>query len=152
METVATIIASGAALIFSIISFRRSHRTSIRPILIFSNNHLHTDSTTTWFVENVGSGPALNVILCGGVSRHKLNEDEATILPAMAVGAKESLMFISKRNYFIAKYQDVYGNSYTTICSDNRNLLHESDNYPNLVPKRTLYDIRMAYSNLERER
>ncbi len=146
-ETVLTILSSAisiVALFFSFVSFRRSHRTGIRPVLVFSNDSFDEGTTTTWAVENAGNGPALNVVLCGGASLQQLDSGEAVIVPSMSKGSKERLSFISRRHAFVAKYTDVDGVVYTTTCSNNMNRLSEKDLYPSLTGHRSLYEVRLA--------
>lgn len=146
-ETVLAIFSSAlsvVALIFSFLSFRRSHRTGIRPVLVFSNDSFDEGSQTTWVVENAGNGPALNVVLCGGGSLVDLDASKAVVIPSMTRGSRERLGFISRRLVFVAKYTDVEGQKYTTTCADNVNQLFERDVYPSLAGHRSLYEVRMA--------
>ena len=145
MGTVISIFVAIVALVFSCVSFRRSHKTSIKPILIFSNDAFNDKSTTTWFVENVGNGPALNVILCGGKSLDMLHVDVAVVIPALATGTKEKLDFLPQRVVLVAKYADVYGGKYTSTCSNNENRLVERDIFPDLTPSCALHQIQLEH-------
>lgn len=138
-----SVLVAGIALIFSYISFRRSHRTSIQPILIFGNDICDDNNVTTWYVENVGNGPAMNVLLCGGVSMDGIDKDKAVIIPAMAKGAKERLNFLTKRSVLVATYCDVFGGKYTSTCTDSENAFFEKNLFPGIIPSRALYQIRM---------
>lgn len=150
-ETTVSILSSALsvlALCFSYVSFRRSHRTGIRPVLIFSNDAFDEACTTTWFVENAGNGPALNVVLCGGVSLAELDLRDAVVIPSLAKGSKERLGFIAQRVALVAKYSDIHGAKYTSTCFDNTNRLFERDKYPRLQPKRALFQIRATNKNV----
>lgn len=149
MEIVVSILScfiASWALFFSYKSFRLSHRTSIRPVLIFSNADHADHEETTWYVENVGNGPALNVILCGGRSLTDLDSAGSLIIPGFAKGARERLSFIELKGVLVAKYCDVHGHKYTSTCFDNFNRLEEGDSYPDLAPTRALYQIRARVS------
>lgn len=142
IASISSCVVAFLALFFSIISFRRSHRTSIRPVLIFSNEASGEMGSTTWFVANVGNGPALNVMLCGGKSLTELDVENAVIAPAFDKGFKTKVSFIAQRVALVAKYNDIHGAIYTSTCCGNTNRIYERDKYPYLLPTRAFYQIQ----------
>jgi hypothetical protein len=136
-------VLSLVALVFSIYSFRGNSRENLRPILIFSNDAVSADAKTIWFVENVGKGPAINVLLTGGDAHAIADDEEWTRFPALAAGSKENLSAFRLRKSFVAYYTDVSGSSYRSICVDNINTIDRQRPNTNIVVRRSLYDIRM---------
>lgn len=121
------------ALLLSFLTFRWSYRTSIRPILVFFNDDADPQQNTTWSVQNVGNGPALNVEICGGWTLEKLDPTVCARLPALAPSAKERLSYLKTRCAFVATYSDLTGAKFTTTSYDSRNHFYHRNRYPDLV-------------------
>lgn len=141
---VLTFCMSVAALGFSLYSFRRGRIAENRPILIFSNAEYIPGMKTTWTVENVGKGPAINVLLGALDSERRWDDSEWTQIPALPVGKPERLNAFKRGYGFVAYYQDALGNNYRSHCEENTNTINE--NYPrprNIAAKRALWSLRM---------
>lgn len=131
---IASCVIAVLALLISACSFWWSYRTSVRPVLVFFNDEFSPEHKTTWSVQNVGNGPALNVVLCGGKTLQTLDESVCAILPALAPGAKERLSFVKTRLVFVATYSDLRGVKYTSTCSESINVFSSRNRFPRLKP------------------
>ena len=140
--SIVSLLIAIIALSFSIYSYREGTRADMRPVLVFSNAPFVPGKQTSWFVENVGKGPAVNVLLTGGNVRCEWNNDEWTLFPALSVGVHERLSEFSVRDAFIAIYQDALGNTYRTVCVGSRNTLARQGWGRTVEPKRGLRDLR----------
>ena len=93
-----------------IVTLRFTHRrdvTALRPILVF------TYREEGWHAENVGNGPALDIIF------HRVADgtvSQNVRLPTLAKGSDISLHFARHdgRQIFAATYRDVNGRPYTS--------------------------------------
>jgi hypothetical protein len=124
---------SGLAIVFSIISFtlsflqsRKSSITDIRPVIVFTY-----ESQEGWKIRNVGSGPALNII----VAMSLVHEDEWTMpvrLPALSVNSETALHWIGHLNIraLAAKYTDFENRKYSLTAMDDFTKVHGTDILP----------------------
>lgn len=142
MESAITIGVSMLALLFSVISFYRSYKTTIQPIIIFCNDAADKENITTWYAKNVGYGPAINVVLMGGDTIKIMGDEDSFIVPAMEVGMKERLNFLKKRNALVATYRDIKGRPYTTVCVQSNNKVYEKNLFPKVSPKHSFYEVK----------
>lgn len=84
---------------------------ALKPMLVF------TYRDDGWHIENVGNGPALDVIFTRRADMNgSLNDDEHTRLPALAKGALFLLRFARHENphIFLTTYTDADGRKYTS--------------------------------------
>jgi hypothetical protein len=89
METLFSILSMALSLVaigFGYYSFRRTYKTSIQPMLVFMNDGKDDSGKSYWYVENVGNGPALNVLVTGGNTKLEWSKEEAVLLSAIARG------------------------------------------------------------------
>lgn len=142
------ILVAVLSLLFSMIaigvayySFHRTHKTSIQPILVFSNE-VKSESQTCWYVENVGNGPALNVFLASGDTDCNWSKDGIILMPAIARGGRESIWWANDPGALLAMYVDAFGREYTSVCVHSRNRISEGRLYQGFEPNRYLYQIR----------
>jgi hypothetical protein len=105
-----------AALAVSLVSFVvtlfltiRRDAVALRPMLIF------TYRATGWHVDNVGNGPALDVIFTRRRGKD-ISTDTHVRLPALPKGAEFLLHFARRdnENRFIATYTDSDGRPFTS--------------------------------------
>jgi hypothetical protein len=142
------LLISGLSLILSLVaigvtyySFRATHRTSVQPMLVFSNTGKDDRGTDVWFVENVGNGAAVNVVLTGGDTKLNWNKNEVALIPALARGNRMRLGWITSLGALLASYSDVFGRHYTSVCVGNRNTISKGNRYPELEPKWFQYQL-----------
>lgn len=139
MESIIAILSmifSVIAIAVSYYSFRRTHKTSIQPILVFINQGKDELGRSYWYVENMGNGPALNVLITGGNHNLSWSHDEVVLLSAIQRADCKRLGWISSLNALVATYTDALGQEYTTVCVDNQNRLSQKNLYPELKPVR----------------
>ncbi len=55
-------------------------------MLVFMNDGKDDSGKSYWYVENVGNGPALNVLVTGGNTKLEWSKEEAVLLSAIARG------------------------------------------------------------------
>lgn len=106
---------SVVALVLSLINFivtlaltRRRDINAIRPVLVFTYR-----SEGGWHVENLGNGPALDLIF------HRLSGESITQnvrLPALGKGTDFGLKFArhDSKQIFVATYRDADGRPYSS--------------------------------------
>ena len=112
--TVATMVVSILALVLSVTNFVvtlvltiKRDIGAIRPVLVF------TYKSEGWHVENIGNGPALDVVF------HRLSGELVTQnvrLPTLAKGAEFCLHFAKhdSKQIFVTTYCDADGRPYTS--------------------------------------
>jgi hypothetical protein len=110
-----SLLVSVVALVISVILFRKTRQASMQPMLIFAR---HGDDKL-WHLQNVGNGPALNLVVIDG---HRVNGwAKATNCDALAVGGSIALGWLEIASKLGAAYTDAYGRPYHTICEQYRN-------------------------------
>jgi hypothetical protein len=122
----ASVILSVIALFISYYSFRRTLHATSKPVLIFSMN-----SMFRWRLENVGSGPAINLIV-GDKDREDGFVSITNCYP-LSAGACLEVLWIKGAYELVAVYTDVYGNTFTTICSGSNRVLNRNQ-FPEWKP------------------
>lgn len=145
MDTVIAIsalLASVIAITVSVYTFKRAHKTSIKPVLVFSNDIESPADKTSWYVQNVGNGPALNVMVGSGGKEGDWEASNSVLLPALSVQGRVHLAWVWAPKALVATYSDSFGQDYTSICVGNRNRVVESNLYPNLKTKTSLHQLR----------
>lgn len=136
-EMAISIIALTISLVSIVIayySFQREHRTSIVPVLIFSMR-----SKIAWQVQNVGKGPALDVIIGDG----DWNGNWSIIAQCypIAAGATVALPWVEHGAELAATYTDIYGHSYTSWCKHDRTQVSEKNLFPKWKPNRREWEL-----------
>lgn len=128
MASLSTAIAFLAVLI-SLYTYHRTTRSSVRPVLIFS---MTTDFL--WRVENVGAGPAINVV----VAHRQGNAPfvDVTNCYPIAAGSSLDLKWIGVVGCPAAVYTDVFGSAFTTTCSGTTNRVESRNAYKDWKPER----------------
>ncbi len=124
---IASVVISIIAVVFSYYSFRRNFRASSRPVLIFSMT-----STFRWRLDNVGTGPAINLTVGDRSSDYSFVS--ITNCYPLAVRERLDLLWIKGAYELAAVYTDVYGNTFTTICKGNRNRVIDGNEFPAWEP------------------
>ena len=144
METVFSIISlfiSLIAIIVVYLTFRGSHRTSVQPMIVFSNAPAEVDYETSWCIENVGNGPALNVLVAGGTTHLKWNQQDITLIPVIGKNTNKRLIWIKQKGALLATYKDIYGYEYTSICVGNQHTISDGNNHKDLKPAKYAYQL-----------
>lgn len=124
--------------------FNESYINQIRPILVFSSNGGDKNRRGYWVVNNVGTAPALNVVISSGKRDFKWIEDETVLFPSLSPNNPLNLTWTKTHGALLAKYSDLENNVYTTICADNKNTIEKGDKYPALKAKIFEYQLRKA--------
>lgn len=120
----ADIVFSLAALVISLLSLAFAVRsraialkTTVVPTLVFAC------PGENWVVENIGNGPALNVVLYVGDIRNWKEAKQCYPLPA-----RSRLWFpeVKTPRYRLgASYEDIHGVQYTSICTSYHTAIYE---------------------------
>ena len=119
-------VIPGVAVIISIISLivsirysKRNLETSISPTLVFVR---YDDD---WKIENIGNGPALNVIIFAGSRENWLDAKQYYPVPA---GVRMDIPKMSiPRARLGASYEDTHGNKYSSICEHYHTNIFRND-------------------------
>lgn len=109
------------ALMFSLVSFGlsfwhslRSFRAGIRPVLVIAY-----DSSLGWVLRNIGTGPALNIV----VAQRNLDGEwfNPVRSPALAAQTQFVLKWLGHVNDtgIGASYEDFKGKVYSSTCGDD---------------------------------
>jgi hypothetical protein len=117
---VISVVFSLVAIGVSLYTYAKNKKKDVIPVLIFSRR-----SATNWQIENVGKGPALNVIVGDG-------KDDGTWptiakLYPIAAGGKADLAWLQHALKLGAKYTNIWGEKYSTTCEHDVNKF--SQNY-----------------------
>lgn len=120
----------------------RTYRSGLRPFLIFYNSEFDPNEKTSWTLENAGNGPAINVVVAGDSGPRITETSEAVVIPSIPKDHSTRVGFLSVRNTLAATYSDVLGNEYTTICSDNRTTMYNSNMFPYLSGSPVFFHLR----------
>lgn len=119
MLTGISVFIAVLALSFSYASFRTTHRTRIRPILIFGHGGRDSPDVSIWYVHNVGYGPAINVTIAGGDMTKHWDEERATQFPAIGLGERLGLKCVGPTGALLAQYFDAEGRGDVPIAVEN---------------------------------
>ena len=114
------------ALLLSIITFGFTYRlsnesavTSVRPVLIFEYT-----ASDGWVVRNVGSGPALNVVVA--MKTEASDWFDPVRVPPLSKDGYFKLTWIGHSNIRTlgAYYSDILDRRYSSICTDDLSTTH----------------------------
>ena len=97
-------------------SFLRTHRTSIQPLRVFVRT-----TEGSWQLQNVGSGPALNLVVLEGQKPNTWSR--AVHCTSIAVNSSITLHWLQQAAVLASTYTDAYYRHYTTHCVDYRNTI-----------------------------
>jgi hypothetical protein len=135
MTSISSDVISLLAVAISIISLGissylsiRSVRTQIRPVIV-----MLYEASTGWCIENVGNGPALNVIVSVKADRNLKWPDPVRVPPVAANGsfALEWLRRLDLRADSIGVYyEDFSGNQYSSVCTENLTTVSDGRAFP----------------------
>lgn len=139
--SIISIVLSVSAISITYFIFRKTHKTSVQPVIVFSNLEKEKGDNTSWIIENVGNGPALNVLIAGGTHQFDWNDEDITLIPAIGCNISRRLHWIKQKAALLATYKDIYGREYTTICVHNKHTIKEGNSFPTLKAKKFGYQI-----------
>jgi len=144
MDTLFSLISlllSLTAIVITYLVFRKTHKRTVQPIIVFSNVEKEDGDKTSWCIENVGNGPALNVLVAGGTTQLEWNDGDKTLIAVMGCNVSRRLDWVRLRGAFLATYKDIYGREYTSICVHNKHTITEGNSYRDLEPKKFGYQL-----------
>lgn len=119
-----SISIAGFAILFSVLSFFVNYKESIRPVFIFYNPGMtEGNKDWSWYMENVGSGTAINIVLMTGDINLKWNEDITTGLSGLPSGQSIKLDWIQHPGSLYANYTDFGKKKYSTLCVNSENTI-----------------------------
>lgn len=136
-----SLIISLIAVLITLLIFRKTQKSSIRPYIVFFNSEKGMGDKTSWCIENVGNGPALNILIAGGTNQFEWNHEDITLLPAMTCNISKRLQWVKLHGALLATYTDICGREYTSICVHNKHTITEGNSFPNLEPRKFGYQI-----------
>jgi hypothetical protein len=108
---------SAVVAVISAVIARQAVTRSLRPVLVFVR-----DEHQVWFVKNVGTGPALD-ILVAEKDRAEQTWNRFKRLPPLPKDGQIPLP--SAPSFFAVTYNDAENKRYSTICSGFRNRLQK---------------------------
>ena len=120
---ISAVVAVGA-LTFTVLKGRYDQITAVKPALVFVY-----DGHSGWAIQNIGAGPALNVIVAkkeGGISSPTGAWIEPVRIPPLKKDGSFSLHWVLHNNThgLGATYQDIWDRFYTTTCGRDLNVIH----------------------------
>lgn len=120
---------SVAAFVFSLVSFSlayalstRSATTSVRPVLVFEYTQQEG-----WSIRNVGTGPALNVLVAG---KDEGSDWRSPVrIPPLQRDGRFLLSWIGHPNIRTlgASYTDIEDRPYSSSCTDDLSKVYEGN-------------------------
>lgn len=88
-----------------------------KPILSFYRN---TVSSTDYFVENIGKGAAINVIINCSLNESEKSWNESFIYYSFSQNQKQIVSNKTPTNALMAIYSDIYGTIYTSFMENDK--------------------------------
>lgn len=134
------LILSGIAIIISVLTFSRTQKTSMMPVLVFVRR-----SEKIWQIQNVGKGPAVTVKIAD--RDHKDNKWNAILFSPIAAGASLNLDTLGTETDFGAVYTDIKGNVYSSLYIKNINEFFEKNKFPEWKPHSTEWQRKESREN-----
>jgi hypothetical protein len=119
-------------------------------MLSFYSEGRSENKYSSWIIENVGNGPALNVLIAQGDHNLKWNEENTVLISTIARGDKKRLTWILHPAALLAIYDDAHKHTYSTICHRNENKIFNGNNYPSLKPKHYQYQLNKNDIEIEK--
>ena len=127
-ELLISVLALTISLISVFVSGYYSHlsiKTNIRPTLVF------VYSQTGWSLRNVGSGPALNVLVAHKIPRDTQWQKPTRVYPIRANDEVKIAWVGHGPQALGVTYQDANNVVYTSICEDDLTKLYERNELSN---------------------
>jgi hypothetical protein len=138
--TIIAVVSLVLAFTSFVVNFWLNHRAAVRarkPVLVFVDDHGEKDC---WVLENVGNGPALNVIMAE--REPKKDKHPGTWLnpvrvPALAKDSEFRLHWLDhvKDRGLGAIYSDFEGRRYTSTAGDEQVFTYEGNRLPKWAEK-----------------
>ncbi|MFN8358206.1 MAG: hypothetical protein U0Y10_27330 [Spirosomataceae bacterium] len=88
-----------------------------RPVLIFELDKVEGQHGYRWFIKNVGSGPALN-ILVGYSQTLSIDVEQYVKLYSLSSNSRVEVSFNAPA-YFLAYYKDIFQDTYQSKCEND---------------------------------
>ena len=139
-----SIIVSIIAIVVSYYSFRKSHKVSTMPVLIFSRR-----SEKIWQIQNVGQGPAVSLTV--GYKHDDGKWGSIVRCYPIAAGASIELPWINQAIELGATYTDINGNTYSSICRSSVNQVYKNNRFPDWkvgLDEYGMREMRSRYKNM----
>jgi hypothetical protein len=149
VAAVAAIVLSLVAIVISLLAVvvaSLAYQLSKRPALVFLRRSSEENTgKNIWRVQNIGKGPALNVIIADWINKNERREARKHY----PITEKDiiALPWIKEGGILVARYTDVDGNIFSTFCQKDENELHKKlvwlpkvwpfykkENFPKLYP------------------
>lgn len=116
-------VVSIVSLSFAIFKGRYDQITGVKPALVFVFDH-----EVGWEIQNIGSGPALNIIIAkkeGGIISPTVDWMQPVRVPPLKKDGKFGLHWDPENNTdgLGSTYEDMWGRKYTTTCGDDLNVI-----------------------------
>jgi hypothetical protein len=117
------LIVSVASLAFTIFKGRYDQITGVKPALVFVYDH-----ESGWHVQNIGAGPALNIVIAkkeSGVNSKAGAWIEPVRIPPLKKDGDFSIHWDPQTNVhgLGATYEDMWRRHYTTTCGRDLNAI-----------------------------
>lgn len=120
--SVAALLVSIGSCSASLSMSRHTAITAIRPVLVF-----HFDLKNGWAIQNVGNGPALD-LLVAMKTKDSVAWSHPLRVPPLAKDGEFGLLkwnvYVSARTLGVT-YRDIQGRAYSTTCTNDRSSVHD---------------------------
>jgi len=133
---------SAISLAASIWTFTRVEKRSVRPVLVF-----RVGPDATWVIENVGNGPAMNVLV-GEQSWQNKTWDRIIQCNPIAVRDSITLPWLREARELAATYTDVSGRRYTSWCQSHLTEVLDGNKFGGWEPTGREYETRLESETL----
>ena len=112
VSIIALVVAVAAVVVASVTS-KRALKAGMTPVLVFTA----PERGNIWILENVGGGPALNLVV---YDRRSSEWEQAVRCNAMATGAAKDIPWVKDAKELAATYEDALGTHYVSLCQDHQ--------------------------------
>ena len=124
------LILSSLALLVSFFSYQLAAVRGVKPVIVVSYS-----SESGWYLKNIGSGPALNVLVA---QRHESAGWFCPVrVPPLGQGDELHLSWIRYTNvrWIGATYTDIDGRKYSSKCADDLTKITAGSMFPHWSEK-----------------
>ncbi|MEG6509920.1 hypothetical protein V6C03_13190 [Methyloligella sp. 2.7D] len=138
---IATLIIAIFVPLLTYILYKRTRKADQRCLIVFRNVDFDPNEESTWVIENVGKGVALDVLVGTADSEKRYDAGKWTEYPALPVGKVYRLNLTGYE--LAAYYNDITGQSYRTVCCGHRNKIDENVPRPAVRPSHSHWSLSM---------
>jgi hypothetical protein len=123
--SVMALVVSVISLVASSLLSMRTLRANIKPVVA-----VVYDGERGWIINNVGNGPALNIVVCQQLTGRRWVHPVR--VPPMPVQGTFRLLWLENDNVHAigVGYEDLHGKKYSSICANDLTTVRKGSGFP----------------------